>query len=49
MPASESVELTSRISLVDLTTRRHYGGKLRIEVLVNGVRLPLGAFEVLLS
>jgi 3-methyladenine DNA glycosylase AlkC len=49
LAAGESVELTSRISLVDLTTRRHYAGKHRIEVLVNGVRLPLGAFDVLLS
>jgi hypothetical protein len=47
LAASESVELTGRISLADLTTRRHYAGKHRIEVLVNGVRLPLGAFDVL--
>jgi 3-methyladenine DNA glycosylase AlkC len=47
LAGGESVELTSRISLADLTTRRHYAGKHRIEILVNGVRLPLGTFDVL--
>ena len=34
------------ISLVDLTTRRHYPGEHRIELRINGVDLPLGRFDV---
>ena len=34
--------LAARVSFADLTTRRHYPGDHRIDVLLNGVRFPLG-------
>jgi 3-methyladenine DNA glycosylase AlkC len=46
LPARASVCLEARLSFVDLTTRRHYRGRHAIELLVNGVRLPLCEFEV---
>jgi 3-methyladenine DNA glycosylase AlkC len=45
--AKDSAEtFRKRISLAQLTTRRHYPGAHRAFVLVNGAALPLGAFEV---
>lgn len=41
-----SLTLGGTISFKDLTTRRHYPGRHRIELLVNGVRQPLAAFDV---
>lgn len=38
--------LGGTISFRDLTTRRHYPGRHRIELLINGVRRPLAAFDV---
>lgn len=35
-----------RVTLAELTTRRHYPGEHRVEVLVNGKVLPLGSFEL---
>ena len=32
------------LKLADLTTRRHHPGEHRLELLVNGERLPLGTF-----
>jgi 3-methyladenine DNA glycosylase AlkC len=46
LPAGESVELNGSISFKDMTTRQHYAGRHRIEVLVNGVPHPLAEFEV---
>ncbi len=43
----ECAELGGKISLAEMTTRRHYPGLHRIELLVNGVAFPLAAFEVL--
>ncbi|MGH9159551.1 MAG: DNA alkylation repair protein, partial [Vicinamibacteraceae bacterium] len=40
------VELASRISFENLTTRRHYAGRHRIDVLINGVTHPLAEFMV---
>lgn len=34
------------LRLADLTTRRHHPGEHRLELLVNGERLPLGAFTL---
>lgn len=31
---------------LDLTTRRHYAGTHRVDILVNGRTLPLGSFEL---
>jgi 3-methyladenine DNA glycosylase AlkC len=41
-----SVELKSRISFATMTTRRHYPGRHRVDVIVNGVAYPLGEFLV---
>ena len=46
LPAGQSVELNGSISFKDMTTRQHYAGRHRIEVLVNGVPHPLAEFEV---
>lgn len=46
LEANGSATLQGRVSLADLTTRRHYVGSHRVEVLVNGIAFPLGAFEV---
>jgi 3-methyladenine DNA glycosylase AlkC len=46
LPAGDEVELSGKISLVDLTTRRHHPGKHGVDVVVNGVTHPLAAFDV---
>ena len=46
LDASARLELAGSVSFEDLTTRRHYPGRHRIEVLVNGVSYPLAEFEV---
>ncbi|MCB9645460.1 MAG: DNA alkylation repair protein [Deltaproteobacteria bacterium] len=35
-----------KVSFVPMTTRRHYPGRHRIEILVNGFAFPLGEFEL---
>jgi 3-methyladenine DNA glycosylase AlkC len=40
------VALGSKVSFRDLTTRRHYPGRHRIDLLINGVAQPLAAFDV---
>ncbi len=37
---------SKRLSLAQLTTRKHYAGTHRVEVLVNGRAYPLGAFQL---
>jgi 3-methyladenine DNA glycosylase AlkC len=39
-------DLSGKVSFENLTTRRHYPGRHRIDVLVNGIRYPLAEFEV---
>lgn len=41
-----SVSLSKRISLAQMSTRQHYAGTHRVEVLVNGQPFPAGAFEL---
>jgi 3-methyladenine DNA glycosylase AlkC len=41
-----SVRLEARVSLVDMSTRKHYAGRHAIELLVNGVRVPLCEFDL---
>jgi 3-methyladenine DNA glycosylase AlkC len=41
-----SVSLSARISLRQMTTRKHYPGAHRVELVVNGVAFPLGSFQV---
>ncbi len=42
----ESVKIQKSISLAQLTTRKHYPGTHQVEVVLNGVTKPLGAFEL---
>jgi 3-methyladenine DNA glycosylase AlkC len=44
--ASESFAFSGKVSLAAMTTRRHYAGLHRVEVLVNGVGFHLGDVEV---
>ena len=43
----ETVQLGKKLSLAEMTTRKHYPGLHRVEVLLNGQAQPLGAFELL--
>jgi hypothetical protein len=40
------VELASAVSFADMTTRRHYPGRHRVDALINGVVYALADFEV---
>src|SRR5262245_49344026 len=42
----EQAELAGTLSFKDLTTRRHYPGRHRIDLLINGIPHPLAAFDV---
>jgi 3-methyladenine DNA glycosylase AlkC len=42
----DRVALGSTISFADMTTRRHYPGRHRLDLLINGVAHPLAEFEV---
>lgn len=42
----DRVELGSTLSFKDLTTRRHYPGRHRIDLLINGIPHPLAEFDV---
>jgi hypothetical protein len=44
--AKGSASFEGKVSFAQMTTRRHYPGRHRIEVLVNGVAFPLGELEV---
>lgn len=46
LPPRAAVPLAARVSFADMTTRKHYPGAHRAELLVNGEALPLGEFEV---
>jgi 3-methyladenine DNA glycosylase AlkC len=42
----ERLELGDTLSFKDLTTRRHYPGRHRLDLLINGIPHPLGEFDV---
>jgi len=42
----ERMALRKKIALQQLTTRKHYPGLHRVEVLLNGRRQPLGKFQL---
>lgn len=42
----QSAELSGRVSFRPMTTRKHYPGEHRVELQVNGVAFPLGAFNL---
>jgi hypothetical protein len=46
LPAAARVQLASAVSFADLTTRRHYPGRHRLEALINGAVHPLATFDV---
>ena len=43
----EHASFRKSVSLAEMTTRRHYPGLHRVEVLINGDTHPVGAFEVI--
>jgi 3-methyladenine DNA glycosylase AlkC len=47
LSAGETVSITKKIALKQLTTRKHYPGSHRVTVQVNGETHPLGAFNLL--
>lgn len=47
LPSGGGVTLSKTLSLQQMTTRQHYPGFHRVELLVNGDAHPLGAFELL--
>jgi 3-methyladenine DNA glycosylase AlkC len=47
LPPRGHVRVGKTVSLRQLTTRRHYPGLHRVDVLLNGQRLRLGSFELL--
>ena len=47
LAAGETVLLRKKLSLVEMTTRKHYAGMHVVEALVNGKLIPLGSFELL--
>ena len=42
----QTVRLEKQVSCREMSTRKHYPGQHRIDLLVNGQTLPLGAFEL---
>jgi 3-methyladenine DNA glycosylase AlkC len=46
IPAGGTTSFKKRLSLADLTTRRHYAGRHRVEALINGTVETLGQFVV---
>ena len=47
LPAGGDVTLSKKLSLQQMTTRQHYPGFHRVELLVNGDAHPLGGFDLL--
>jgi 3-methyladenine DNA glycosylase AlkC len=46
LQAGDRVQLAGRVSLADMTTRKHRPGRHAVELRLNGVVLALGAFDV---
>ena len=46
LPEGEEASFRKRLSLADLSTRKHYAGEHRVEALINGTAEPLGKFLV---
>jgi len=42
----QTAKLSKKLSLAEMTTRKHYPGLHRVEILLNGQAQPLGAFEL---
>ncbi|MFN0130235.1 MAG: DNA alkylation repair protein [Verrucomicrobiales bacterium] len=46
LPPGETLELAKSQVIRDFTTRRHYAGRHRVELQVNGIRLAVTAFQL---
>lgn len=46
LPPGGTVEVRKRISLAQMSTRRHHTGLHEVDLVVNGVRMPAARFEV---
>lgn len=46
LPPGGEVEVRKRISLAQMTTRRHHAGRHEVELVVNGRRFPAARFEI---
>lgn len=46
LPPAAELPLASSVSFADMTTRKHYPGRHRIDLLINGVAHPLAEFEL---
>ena len=49
LAAHETQHLSKRLSLAEMTTRKHHPGLHRVELLLNGRAQPLGQFELVAS
>jgi 3-methyladenine DNA glycosylase AlkC len=49
LAAAETIALGKTVSLKAMTTRRHYSGTHRVEVLLNGMAQPLGSFDLVVD
>ena len=47
LAAGDTLRLSKRLSLSEMSTRKHYPGTHRVELLLNGAPHPLGSFELL--
>jgi 3-methyladenine DNA glycosylase AlkC len=46
LAAGESLALSKKLSLAPMTTRQHYAGNIKVELLINGQTFALGTFEL---
>lgn len=46
LAAGETVKVSKKLSLAPMTTRRHYAGEHKIELLINGQTFVLGSFRL---
>jgi 3-methyladenine DNA glycosylase AlkC len=47
LEAGEKAAFQKRLSLREMTTRRHFAGRHRVDAILNGQAMPLGSFELL--
>ena len=45
--AGQTARFSKKLSLAEMTTRKHYAGRHKIDVILNGQAQPLGSFELL--
>ena len=49
LAAGESLRVSKKVSLAEMTTRKHYPGNHRVEALINGRAVELGAFDLVVA